>query len=480
MNHKMKTPVDPSDFETSRILKNLQGNIIKGHGRDHTTHIFIEFIEGKREEVKDWIRSFADEYVTSCHTQLRERDILKATNVPGGVFSAFFLSATGYQKLGYSSTQFGDEGFRAGLRARREITRDPHNDTWDLGLSGEIDAMILLADDEINRMSLHAKFIMKDLEEIGRVTAVEYGHALRNSNKDGIEHFGYVDGVSQPLFLIDEIEKYEQRHGISLNEPDSPDVKFDPSASTDLVLIEDPYAMNENPVNYGSYFVFRKLEQNVRGFKSAEEAIGKALFPDDEEKQEIAGAYIVGRYENGSPIIESEEDDEVKDPGTFNNFNYKSDPSGGMCPHFAHIRKTNPRGDLKGAENFKSHIMARRGIPFGHREVDPTLDPAPEQLPTEGVGLLFMSYQASIENQFEFIQSKWANTANFPTTVGGDLTGVDLIIGQPHQNQDPRSYKFPVPYGSEITKSHTMEQFVTMKGGQYFFAPSIAFLKKMN
>jgi deferrochelatase/peroxidase EfeB len=123
----------------------------------------------------------------------------------------------------------------------------------------------------------------------------------------------------------------------------------------------------------------------------------------------------------------------------------------------------------------QSKRMARRGIPFGHRNVDTELDPIAQQSPEGGVGLLFMSYQASIQNQFEFIQQFWANSVNFP----GAATGIDPIIGQSATgNPADRIYAFPEVYGSPLPAvTADFDQFVTMKGGEYFFAPSITFLK---
>jgi deferrochelatase/peroxidase EfeB len=41
-----ETAIDYRDPKFDKMLSNLQGNILKGHGRNHTTHIFIKF---KRE-----------------------------------------------------------------------------------------------------------------------------------------------------------------------------------------------------------------------------------------------------------------------------------------------------------------------------------------------------------------------------------------------------------------------------------------------
>lgn len=48
---------NPGIYE--ELLLDLQGNILKGHGRDHTVHLFLQFKPGQVEPLKDWIREFA-------------------------------------------------------------------------------------------------------------------------------------------------------------------------------------------------------------------------------------------------------------------------------------------------------------------------------------------------------------------------------------------------------------------------------------
>jgi deferrochelatase/peroxidase EfeB len=126
--------------------------------------------------------------------------------------------------------------------------------------------------------------------------------------------------------------------------------------------------------------------------------------------------------------------------------------------------------------------MARRGIPYGLRNVSTEIDPAILQMPKGDVGLLFMSYQKSITNQFEFIQQNWANNRDF--AVG--TSGIDPIIGQSVNDAEKaidRHYNFPHKYGIDPTGADSdardFKDFVEMKGGEYFFAPSISFLKDM-
>lgn len=489
------TLLDPMDVDNRPFLLNMQGNILKGHGRDHTTHIFITFNEGlDRSVARKWLKEFTEKHVTCFQQQLKERELFKRNGTPGRLFASVFLTRIGYEYLGFTDVQekLPDPGFLLGMKGRvndedksKNVNNDPPINEWEKGFQQPIHAMILLADNDLRRMGETATKLIKDnLEKISHICSIEYGHVIRNVNGDGIEHFGYVDGVSQPLFLKDEVDDYMQFHNTT---PGT--AKFNPTADTDLVLIEDPYAPDntsgdKHKTPYGSYFVFRKLEQNVKGFKEAEDKIGDDLYgPDAEEKHELIGAMLVGRSEDGTPVVISDTDGLVGG-GKFNNFNYDNDPSGGRCPHFAHIRKTNPRKDTQDTDgtlvDHKSRIIARRGIPFGHRAIDTSLglDPTPHQMPEGDVGLLFMSYQASIERQFEAIQQKWANDKNFPS---GTNTGIDPVIGQTADQDLKRSYTFPEEYGSGQLQANPsdFEQYVHMKGGDYFFAPSLSFLNNL-
>jgi deferrochelatase/peroxidase EfeB len=111
--------------------------------------------------------------------------------------------------------------------------------------------------------------------------------------------------------------------------------------------------------------------------------------------------------------------------------------------------------------------MARRGITFGQRVYDETANDFSDE-PTAGVGLLFMAYMASLENQFEFTQATWANNASFVTSN----VGVDPVMGQ----GAAASVHLRDGWSGSATE-FTIDRFVAMKGGEYFFAPSRDFLK---
>jgi Dyp-type peroxidase family len=461
MTNLNQTAIDPRDLSFNDLFSNLQGNILKGHGRNHTNHIFLKFhtSETATKKAKKWIREFADTQITSCETQLRETELFKRNKISGDTFFNFYLTAEGYDILGYDCSKFEDNSFKAGMKASKFKLNDPDKSKWESGHRDTVHAMILIADSDVNTLSEKAKVILEDIAKFARVLTIEYGNAIRNANGDGLEHFGYVDGVSQPLFFKEEIDKYKS-HNLQ-------PLKFDPTAELDLVLVNDPFVQGHEA--YGSYFVFRKLEQHVKGFKTAEKKLAHQLKLEGEDK-ERAGAMIVGRFEEGTPITLSK-DAGLIGSGTLNNFDYDDDSKGAKCPFHAHIRKSNPRSH----PSDKKRIMARRGITYGHRNVNTEVDPLLVQMPEGGVGLLFMSFQKSIIHQYEFIQSSWVNNPNFPN----ENDGIDPIIGQDGDKNISQGVFATVfdTTSKDNMKEKAFSNFVTLKGGEYFFAPSILFLK---
>ena len=240
--------------------------------------------------------------------------------------------------------------------------------------------------------------------------------------------------------------------------------------------------------SYGSYFVFRKLEQDVAAFKTKEKEISarfnnKAGIKQDaavdagKPNGELAGAMMVGRFEDGSEVVNNSKERGIdNDTQKLNNdFDYRDDTAALKCPFHAHIRITNPRADVAPAPNHdfaKNVRLTRRGIPFndiGRDEFDLEHDQ-----PSGGVGLLFMCYNSRLEDQFEFIQSRWANKGD----IGGHFVGQDPIIGQGPNTTDR---KLPGQWNtaSGLKSVKDFRDFVENKGGEYFFTPSISFLKSL-
>jgi len=472
-------PIDLNDPAYQAMFLNLQGNILKGHGRDHTVHIFIKLDTGDVANTRARLAAFATKVVTSARQQSIEAKEFHDFGIPGALFGNIFLTAKGYVALGFTIEELKAalieeedpsvlSNFLEGMQAHSDELNDPPPNEWDAGYrEGEIDAMVLLADDDEHYLLRQARLLINELQSFSRILVIERGNALRRpDNDEGIEHFGYVDGRSQPIYLAAELAK------------EGDITKWNPFEPLKRVLVRDGNVADENC--HGSFFVFRKLEQDVLRFKVREQELADKLeFEGDERAR--AGALAVGRFQDGTPVVLSQTDGFV--PPKENNFKYDDDPKGFKCPFHAHIRKTNPRGE-SGDEAERRHRITRRGITYGRRNRHPDFSQALEDLPSTGVGLLFMCFQASIATQFAFIQKLWANNPGFLSTD----VGIDPVIGQSKSGSAPLEQKWPRQWGPQPdpssggTKPPDMDQFsfagfVTMKGGEFFFAPSIPFLK---
>jgi Dyp-type peroxidase family len=463
------------DPQNRAFFEGIQGNILKAHGRHHTANVFIVGNNGKEAEVKAWLSQLVtdeDATVQSAYVQLRKNVLFKESEgkIDTGLFACIHISGAGYTYLFKGDPRINsfEHSFSEGMKKARTRLNDPKSTSWDAGLRADNHFMLLLAHANTGELAKAVERVEQETQFFADISTIEWGNALINSEGAGIEHFGYVDGVSQPLFFEDEWEAYKQNNTIRNV---ATDVKFDPRADETLVLVDDPFG---SAGAKGSYFVFRKLEQNVKGFKLAEHKLGleDLNLGNDAER---AGAMLVGRFEDGTPVQVDGKEGLIHN-AVFNNFDYKTPADNSRCPFHGHIRKTNPRFDpVEENKQVKSnHMMARRGIPFGSRmDGDGPNDGHIYNKPEGGVGLLFMSYQASIDDQFEFIQKNWVNDPDFPNVDHG----IDPVIGQ---GPGTRSGQFATTWNDSTTlQPASFEQFVHLKGGEYFFAPSMSFLKSL-
>lgn len=529
MNNYNKSPdsdllnlLDPSrNPADAALLDGIQGNIVKGHGRDHVRLVFLEFL-GSAHDVKTALRRFVNEtpYVQSASTQLASVERYNLFGIPGALFSNVLLSPVGLEYLGFAAANIPEEPegnpavpvgvrFKDGAKHASTISElnDPSPGDWEPAYRETIHALIILADDEVANLTTALHDLLRFFGTDARVLTIENGDAIRNRAGDTIEHFGYIDGRSQPLFLTDDlVREFNELDG---EDPTTPGAarfsSFDPRAKATanpgapadaergLALIPDPFAPSGN---FGSLFVFRKLEQNVRAFRQQERLVAEQLGLRGDER-ELAGAYAVGRFEDGTPVAMR------SSPGLSrpipNDFGYADDPRGAKCPFASHIRKMNPRQDIAGvfsqpgdeataraltAEE-RSRRIVRRGITYGEQSFDPTDEANLSRLPTGGVGLLFMCFQASIARQFAFLQKNWANSQGFVKPG----VGLDTVIGQrpraplgtgPISSETPLDVRFPRTWGQLGDVRVSFHGFVRLLGSEFFFAPSMAFLRNLG
>lgn len=418
---------------SGRLLQDIQANIIKPHGRKYAWHLFIRFRQNKKA-ARNWVGGQASG-LTTAFEQRRLTEHWKAArekgeDFDGGLVFCLSLSAKGFLKLGFEEGQMpADPSFRMGMKRGAVNTRlqDPPSGYWEEGYQKSLDAMALLAGNDLNALQKKYDEIAARLHEAkaGEILFTEKGESLL---KDGfaMEPFGFRDGISQPRLAGPGGEPDEEK--LSLLLPGEAE-----------------------PFTVGSYVVFRKLEQNVAQFQDELTLLQQKLGIRDEEQVK---AQILGRFSDGALPFSgiggtkaAEED-----------FDFSEDPHGLKCPFHAHIRKANPR-DVS-LETEKRQIV-RRGMPY--REM---VDIGSGEL-QERVGLLFICYQASIAVQFEFIQQHWLNDADFPKKgTGVDPLAGQMAFGSQEQQWNRGAKKVP----------HCFGEVVKMKGGEYFFQPSRPFL----
>lgn len=222
----------------------------------------------------------------------------------------------------------------------------------------------------------------------------------------------------------------------------------------------------------GSFLTTRRLAQDVPGFWAGVE-LAHADLTGTATTDPMTGiptadalaAKIVGRWRSGTPTDTAPvfDDRSAHDPALDNAFDFQDDPAGTRTPICAHIRKVYPR---KGAEtetppvtetDTQPHRILRRGIPFGA-----PFEPAAGK--GHGVdsqrGLIFQCYQASLEEQFVFLQQAWINNENFPSAN----TGNDAVIGL--------ATTVTIPAGG-ATHTLAFKEFVRTEGSLFTLTPSL-------
>ena len=298
----------------------------------------------------------------------------------------------------------------------------------------------------------------------------------------GHEHFGFLDGISQPgIRGLTPVSNpmYKPDEGLPGKDLLWPGefVFGYPGQHPGHPTTEGPATQMAAPwMRNGSYMVFRRLEQKVPEFRRfvREQAARLGIDP------ELLAARMVGRWKSGAPLELAPLRDNPglgADDSRNNDFEFGDDRFQQRCPYAAHIRKVYPRDDVAEAEA-QRHRIIRAGIPFG-----------PEVVPGETTtqhsrGLMFVCYQTSIERQFEYIQKSYANNPDFvpgKERPSGEVVvpGFDPIIGQaPGNSARQMDEPFPnYPTGSRRTTLTIPEQFVKLTAAAYFFVPSISALR---
>jgi len=447
----------------------LQGNILKPNGRNQHRIILLTFAGSDvGERAREWLRTLP---VTSFRKQLDDAAAYRDGR-PSDLFLSVLLSASGFEALGYPADRIpSDPAFRAGMKAVGSRFGDPAHENWDEPHRGRIDAVLLLGDDDPTRLASETDRLVAEARgRIGpqAVLGVDSGQTRRDADQLAREPFGFRDGLSNPLFLDEDITR------AAAGGAD----RFDDRALKETVLVPDPNA----PGAYGSYVVVRKLEQNVRRFRNAEHALAASLGLSSADA-ERAAAMVMGRFRDGTPLASAASP--AGDVDGLNNFNFADDPRGARCPFHAHVRKANDRGESvrtgAGFGDERLRRIVRRGFtyadsPISFLGLDVEEDAAlpVDQLPERGLGTMFLGYQSSIRDQFEHILDRFMHNTDYFVPH----SGVDALVGK-HQPA-PEAGKWARTWGDAASLMQaTFDECVTLRGGEYLYAPSLDALRSV-
>jgi len=427
------------------------------------------------------------------------------------------FTAPGLQALGVRPSVIADfspeflAGIAEGNRARRlgDVESNAASQ-WEWGHATSVPDLMVMFFAEPKGLDA----LVQDSKGNGWSEAFEELRWLGTADLDGIEPFGFADGISQPKidweqqrdvisdqldysnvvalgeFLLgyrNEYDKYTNRPLIDADQ-----------ASGGLLNAEDAPEKKDVGRN-GTYLVMRQLRQDVRGlwqfaYRHANENMSEA--------EKIVAAFV-GRTRKGSPLVPPQEQpipgvgpdpDEVCQ----NQFTFAKDPTGVRCPFGAHLRRANPRNtdypgrptrlaklitmfgfgpkgfrdDLMSAVRF--HRILRRGREYGPELLpENALLPAPPDDPERG--LHFICLNANISRQFEFLQNAWINSTKFSGLTGESdplLGNREAIPGCPFTGDFTRPED-----GGVRRRVSGLPQFVTVRGGAYFFLPSLRSLR---
>lgn len=451
----------------------IQGFVLRAYNMPFARYLFLTISEGKK----------AQQFVDALIPQITTGEEWDDGKPPSTINIAFTHKGLAKMQLPPASLFSFPVEFLQGMKERGPILGDvgPNGpERWDQIWRDEL-VHIWVAVNAMSEQALEGACgnIRQSVAHAGGVAVVGQQDAasLKIDGKFTTkEHFGYTDGFGNPDYLGMERKSKEQPGQGKLLK----DGSWAPLATGELLLGYADEA-GELPVapmphllaNNGTFMVYRKLQQNVATFRKYLDEKGKE-YPGGKEK---LASKFVGRWRDGTPTELSPDREDaaiVADPSKNVNFTFGKDPSGASCPLGAHLRRVNPRD----AFGFHGKLtdrrrITRRGLPYGSYvpEGEPITD-------NEERGVAFMALNASLARQFEFIQQQWIEYGN-DSHQGNDK---DLLLG--NHGEHANGSKFAIQGSADPNNPPFicggLTNFVELRGGDYFFIPSMTALKMMS
>lgn len=363
---------------------------------------------------------------------------------------------------------------------------DPQHWNWGGPHNEAIHLILMIFNTTEEKINTHTQQLRKEFEPYGlKEVFLLDGETF----PEGREHFGFRESISQPAIkgsgvtgiANDNIEPgefvmgYKNEYGVY---PDSPTLKEN-QGNAAMLSDEATGTGNKDLGRNGTYFVLRQLKEDVDGFWNFlnEKSKNEDGILNAEESTRLA-AKMMGRWPGGAPLVKFPD----KDPGILsddNDFTFiDTDKLGLKCPFGSHVRRTNPRDNFEEsnpAESLKltrKHRIMRRVRSYG----ETFTGSATHHTPKDEVGILFGCFNADINRQFEFIQYTWANYPKFKQLYADP----DPFIGVRENPEPGIQQQFTIPQETASKYITDLKSFVTVKGGTYFFFPSVTVVEYLS
>ncbi|MCB5182740.1 peroxidase [Streptomyces antimicrobicus] len=485
-----------------RADASTQGDILAGFRKDHACLLFVHFRDAG--QARRWLGALLPELATTDQVARFNAEFSKARRLRKGVdptrmsvlWAGISLTYPGLALLAdkdpFPAVRAGStaEAFAEGAATRAEALGDTGPsapDGWLFGASqDEVHAVLTLAGDDARRLAEAVERHERALDRAQAAVLFRQDAATLPDALRGHEHFGFLDAISQPGV-----------RGFDAPDPQSgttvlgkPGTRLVPAGE----FLVGHEKVGQRPAGLpvwatgGSFHVVRRLAQDVAGWW---DQLGECLdrlkrsgaAPADADTRWLASR-MVGRWPGGAPVATCPAAERIPVPGEDIDgpLDFHDDPNGWTTPLFAHIRKSNPRAGLTlapgrpplPAGDVDARRIIRRGIPFGpplRRDARGVVDGRSDD--GSARGLVFVSHQADLVEQFEFIVKRWTNERDFPP-ARHPVTGCDPVIGP----ASPAAFESPSADGGRAT-TLAFQQFVRTEGAVYAFTPSVPALRAL-
>ena len=214
----------------------------------------------------------------------------------------------------------------------------------------------------------------------------------------------------------------------------------------------------------GTFAGLRKYQTRVGAFNRFLRA-----HADTNAERELLAAKLVGRWRSGAPLTLAPEKDDPAlgaDPTRNNDFDYAADQDGRQVPRGSHMRRMNPRDtEMALLANVNLHRIIRRSTTFGAPYDPEAISERDDEVPR---GLFFIFLSAKAPATLEFLQREWVNNGNFMTL------GVER---DPNIGLQKDGATYTIPQKPVRRRIHGIETFNVLRGGEYFFLPSLSALR---